>query len=113
MASDLKLTLYIAGQSLRSQRALADYRLLCLRLGRPERDSEGEVIDILEQPDRANEGEIVAIPTLVRVAPLPRTHFVGDLSDLERVIAELGIGTTAERGNGRATAADTAADKGD
>jgi circadian clock protein KaiB len=52
---------------------------------------EAEVIDIAEQPNLAAQEHIIATPTLLRVAPLPRRKVIGDLSDRETVSTHLGL----------------------
>jgi circadian clock protein KaiB len=81
------LHLYVAGQSPKSVRALANLRELC------EEHMGGhyqiEVRDLAEHPDLARSDEIVAIPTLVRRLPEPARRIIGDLSDNDRVLAQL------------------------
>jgi hypothetical protein len=36
---------------------------------------------------------VLAIPTLVRLSPAPRLRVVGDLTDVDRVVQVLGLGT--------------------
>lgn len=83
------LRLFVAGQSERSQTAEANLRALCddHLAGRYQL----EVIDIVQRPDMAEVDSILAAPTVVRVAPLPARRVVGDLSDLHRTAAALGI----------------------
>jgi len=38
--------------------------------------------------------EIIASPTLVRVTPAPARRFIGDLTDVSRLEAVLGLGDT-------------------
>ena len=82
-----RLRLYVAGQSPRSMAALDNLHRLC------ETHLDGrcrvEVVDLLERPDRARRDQIIAIPTLVRVSPLPMRRLVGDLSDSARVLTGL------------------------
>lgn len=87
------LRLYIAGQSPRSLRAMANLASLCERhlSGR----YEIEVIDLAETPSLAKTDDIVAIPTLVRWAPAPSRKVIGDLSDGDRALAGLHIAPTA------------------
>jgi circadian clock protein KaiB len=81
--------LYVAGQTQRSQAAVANLRALCeSRL--PGR-YELEVIDAIEHPARAEEEYILATPTVVRLAPFPRRRVTGDLSDPTRTAAALGL----------------------
>ncbi|MDQ1702679.1 MAG: circadian clock protein KaiB [Frankiaceae bacterium] len=87
------LRLYIAGQSPRSLRAMANLANICERhlSGR----YEIEVIDLAETPSLAKTDDIVAIPTLVRWAPAPSRKVIGDLSDADRALAGLHIAPTA------------------
>lgn len=83
------LRLYVAGQSTRSLSALANLAALC------EEHLAGrytiEVVDLVEEPDRALSEDILAIPTLVRLHPLPLRKVIGDLSNVERVLVGLQI----------------------
>ena len=83
------LTLYIAGQSPRSKRAIENLR----RIGQEylEDQYEVEVIDIREDPDAADRNDIVAIPTLIKRLPPPMRRVVGDLSRTEKVLIGLDI----------------------
>ena len=72
------MRLYVAGQTPKSIRALANLEVIC------EEHLKGryriEVIDLLKDPQRARREQIVAIPTLVRENPLPIQKLIGDLS---------------------------------
>jgi circadian clock protein KaiB len=81
------LRLYVAGQSPKSLKALANLRRLCD--GRLQSRYEIEVVDLVEHPRLAAGDEIIAIPTLVRRLPAPMRKIIGDLSDFERVIVGL------------------------
>ena len=81
--------LYIAGTNLNSVRAIENVRRLCKSL-RPSR-CDLDIIDLYQQPGLAKRDDVVAAPALVKISPLPRRTFVGDLSDIARVIAGLGI----------------------
>lgn len=85
----LKLTLYIAGQTPKSQAAIRNLEKICA-----DHDSKQlvvEVIDLRENPKLAREHNIVAIPTLVRSLPVPVQKIIGDLSDREKVLVHLRI----------------------
>ena len=73
------LRLYVAGQTPKSIRALANLKVMC------EEYLKGrykiEVIDLRKNPQLARGDQIVAIPTLVRRLPLPLRTIVGDLSN--------------------------------
>jgi circadian clock protein KaiB len=83
------LRLYVAGQTERSEAALANLRLLCEAhlAGRYEL----EVVDATERPDQAEQDRILATPTVLRLAPAPQRRVIGDLSDHGRTAAALGL----------------------
>jgi circadian clock protein KaiB len=85
------LRLYVAGQSPRSLHAFANLTSLCEEhlAGR----FEIEVIDLVEHPTLARSDNILAIPTLVRRLPEPLRKIIGDLSDADRVLAGLRLGS--------------------
>jgi circadian clock protein KaiB len=83
----IHLRLYVAGQSPKSLKALANLQRLCEK-HLPGR-YEIEVVDLVEQPRLASGHEIIAIPTLVRILPEPMRKIIGDLSDPDRVIVGL------------------------
>ena len=83
------LKLFIAGQSSRSERAVANLRRICQEqlAGR----CEMTVIDVLERPQVAEDEKILATPTLVRQEPPPARRVIGDLSDLGQVLRGLDL----------------------
>ena len=81
------LRLYVAGQSPKSLKALANLKRLCEE--HLDKRYEIEVVDLVEHPRLAAGDEIIAIPTLVRRLPEPIRKIIGDLSDSERVIVGL------------------------
>jgi circadian clock protein KaiB len=84
-----KLRLYVAGQTPKSIRALANLKVLC------EKHLKGryriEVIDLLENPEMARGNQIIAIPTLEIDLPQPVRKIIGDLSNTERVLIGLAL----------------------
>lgn len=89
-AARLVLRLYVAGGAPNSVRALANLAIIgrdCLS-GRYDL----EVVDVLREPRRALDEGILLTPTLVRLAPLPRTMVVGDLSRTEDVLSAIAAG---------------------
>lgn len=84
-----KLRLYVAGQTPRSIRALANLKALCKEHlnGR----NQVEVIDLLKHPQLARGDQIVAIPTLVRKLPVPVRKIIGDLSNTAGVLVGLDL----------------------
>lgn len=83
------LRLYVAGMSPNSRRALENTKKICeehLR-GRYKLD----IIDIYQQPILAREDQIVAVPTLVKLIPTPIRKFIGDMSNIERILQSLDL----------------------
>ena len=83
------MRLYIAGQTPKSLRALANLKQIC------EEHLAGkyhiEIIDLLENPQLASTDQILAIPTLIRKLPEPVRKIIGDLSNVERVLVGLDL----------------------
>lgn len=52
---------------------------------------ELEVIDIYQQPGLARKNQIVATPTLIKQCPQPIRRFIGNLSNLTSLFAELAL----------------------
>lgn len=83
------LRLFVAGTTLRSQRAISHMRHICDE-HLPGR-FDLEVIDVYANPQATLEYQIVATPTLVKVLPEPLRRIIGDLSDHARVMRGLNI----------------------
>jgi len=83
------LTLYITGQTFRSQQAIRNIKRIC----EEELNSryELEVIDIYQQPELAKNVDLVAAPTLIKTLPVPIRRLVGDMSDREQVLIGLDL----------------------
>jgi len=83
------MRLYVAGQTPKSLRALANLKQIC------EEYLAGkyhiEIIDLLENPQLASSDQILAIPTLIRNLPEPMRKIIGDLSNIERVLVGLDL----------------------
>ena len=84
-----RLRLYVAGNNQNSFHAIQTLRLLCDEIlpGRVDL----EVIDLYQQPELAKRDHIIAAPALIKISPLPRRMFIGDLSDQKRLLLGLGI----------------------
>lgn len=84
-----RLRLYVAGTNPNSFHAIEGIRQLCDEVlpGRVEL----EVIDLYQQPELAKRDHVVAAPSLIKIAPLPRQMIIGDLSDRKRLLLGLGI----------------------
>ncbi len=89
---DLKLRLYIAGQTPKSLAAIANLRRICQKYF-PDHNSI-EIIDLIINPELARGDQIVAIPTLVKRFPGPMRKVIGDLSNVDRVLSGLDLSVT-------------------
>lgn len=92
-AETFVLRLYIAGRTPKSIAALDNLYRIC------EEYLNGrhriEIVDLLQDPLRARVDQILAIPTLVRMAPPPLGRIIGDLSGAGRVLRGLLLGAAA------------------
>ena len=88
-AESWNMRLYVAGQTPKSLRALANLKQIC------EEHLAGkyhiEIIDLLENPQLASTDQILAIQTLIRKLPEPVRKIIGDLSNVERVLVGLDL----------------------
>lgn len=89
------LTLFITGQTLRSQAAIANLCEICEEM-LPDQ-YELTIVDVLEKPQLAEEARIIATPTLIKAAPAPVRRIVGDLRDKEQVSLWMGIVRPADQ----------------
>lgn len=84
-----KLRLFITGASPNSSRAIANLNEIC------ETHLKGryeiEVIDVYQQPLVAQQEQVIALPMLIKRAPLPVRRLIGDMSDTGKVLRGLGI----------------------
>jgi circadian clock protein KaiB len=95
----IRLTLYIAGQTARSERAVKNLR----RIGDTSLAGayELDIIDVVEDPDAAEHARILTTPTLIKESPSPARRVTGDLSDHARVLVGLSIELTISDDNAR------------
>lgn len=84
-----KFRLYVAGQSVRSLTAIRNLNAICEKY--LFNKAQIELIDLLENPQLAAADQIVAVPTLIRISPLPLKVLVGDLSKTSNTLDFLGI----------------------
>ncbi len=77
------LSLYIAGMTPKSTRAIEKLREIC------EKNLKGhyklEIIDIRENPELAQKENIVASPTLIKRLPSSVRNLIGDMTDKDRL----------------------------
>lgn len=83
-------TLYIAGNTPNSIRAITNMQEIC------EKYISGnyklDVVDVHQQPALAQQEQIIALPLLIRRFPLPGRKLIGDLSDTAKVLNILNLG---------------------
>ena len=79
--------LYVSGKGWLTQRAHNNLERLCRE--HVEDRYRIDVIDLQENPSLAREHGIVAVPTVVREAPVPIRKMCGDFSDTERALYSL------------------------
>ncbi len=97
--SSYSFRMYVTGETTLSREAEANLRALCKN--RLVDDYEIEIVDILERSALAEEEQIIATPTIMRLAPLPRLRVIGDLSDHERAARAFGLPGPAISDEGR------------
>jgi circadian clock protein KaiB len=81
------LTLYVSGRGHLSQKAKANLERICEQ--HITHEYRIVVIDLQENPALAREHAIVAVPMVVREAPVPIRKVVGDLSNVPRALFAL------------------------
>lgn len=94
------LRLYVVGSTPQSSSAISNLKRICE--GHLKGRYQLEVIDIYQQPRLAEGEQIIAAPTLIKELPPPLRRFVGDLSNLERVLVGLDLmpHLDSEKGDG-------------
>ncbi|MDJ0599714.1 MAG: circadian clock KaiB family protein [Crocosphaera sp.] len=83
------LKLYITGNTINSQRAIANLFRIC----REELQDQYtiEIIDVLEQPQTAEREKILVTPTLIKQLPPPLQRIIGDMSNTQKVLLGLDL----------------------
>lgn len=86
---EYSLQLFITGATPNSTRAVRNAKEIC------EQYLAGRyvlnIIDMYQHPELAREQHVLAVPTLIRLHPLPRRQVIGDLSDLAKVLGALSL----------------------
>ncbi|MGF1486006.1 MAG: circadian clock KaiB family protein [Prochloraceae cyanobacterium] len=83
-----QLKLYVANNHLASIKVQRQFQKILKELD--ARNYQLEIIDIKENPYIAERDRISAIPTMVKVAPLPIKRAIGDITELELFLEWLG-----------------------
>lgn len=89
VANHYILSLFVAGSTPQSLRAIRNIRALCEE--RLHGSYDLKVIDVYQHPEQIKSEQIVVTPTLVKKLPLPLRKLIGDLSNKERLLARLDI----------------------
>jgi len=87
--NEVRFTLYIAGRTPRSLKAIANLQ----RIGDANLGGryQLQVIDVIENPEAAEQQRILTTPTLIKEAPLPARRVTGDLTRSTRVLSGLAL----------------------
>lgn len=79
-----KFILLVTGMSVKSGHAIQNFKKICDNYLQDNFDLE--IIDLSRDREQAVVHQIIAIPTLIRVYPMPTKVILGDLSDTEKVL---------------------------
>lgn len=82
-----ELRLFVTGASPNSVKAIANLKAICEEYLHDQYNLE--IIDIYQQPLIAKEEQIIALPLLIKLAPLPLTRLIGDMADTQKVLRGL------------------------
>ncbi|SKB46246.1 circadian clock KaiB family protein [Dyadobacter psychrophilus] len=83
------LRLFVTGASLNSRRAVVNIKEICETYMKDKYSLE--IIDVYQQKTIAEKEQIIALPLLIKSAPLPARRLIGDMSDTKKVLKGLGI----------------------
>ena len=86
-----KFSLYVAGETPNSLRAIANLAALC-REYLPDQHAI-EIVNVFRDPKRALADGILITPTLIKLEPAPVRRIVGTLSEIQTVLRALGLET--------------------
>ncbi|MCF0040141.1 circadian clock KaiB family protein [Dyadobacter fanqingshengii] len=83
------LRLFVTGASLNSRRAVVNIKEICETYMKGKYSLE--IVDVYQQKTIAEQEQIIALPLLIKSAPLPARRLIGDMSDTQKVLRGLGI----------------------
>lgn len=89
MDTHFELSLYIAGASSNSIRAVANLREICDKYIKERYTLR--VIDVHQEKSLAFKEQLVALPLLIKSRPYPERRLIGDMSDTQKVLKGLGL----------------------
>ena len=81
--------LYITGASPNSSRAISNLKAIfekCIKSG-----YQLQIIDVYQQPHIAESVDIIALPLLIKKHPLPERRFIGDMSNIDKLLESLDL----------------------
>ena len=81
--------LFVSGMSVKSSHAVENLKAICDQ--HLKNKFKLQIIDITKEKEKAAEHQIFAIPTLIKIRPLPSRTIIGDLSQTEKVLKILEI----------------------
>jgi circadian clock protein KaiB len=84
-----RLRLYVTGVTPNSARAIVNLKEFCET--HLKGNYELEIIDIYQQPLTAEADQVIAIPLLIKLAPMPQRRLIGDMSDKEKIFKGLNL----------------------
>ena len=87
--TELRLTLFVAGDSPRARLAAANLARACE--GFEPGAVTVETVDVLVNPQLADDFRVLTTPTVIRTAPPPRRRATGDLADASQLLAALAL----------------------
>lgn len=89
MDNHFELSLYIAGASSNSIRAIENLREICEKYIKERYTLR--VIDVHQEKSLAAKEQLVALPLLIKSKPSPQRRLIGDMSDTQKVLKGLGL----------------------
>src|SRR5688500_3749683 len=81
--------LYITRASPNSSKAITNNKKIFSKY--LKKKYEQEIIDVYQQPALAKEEDIIALSLLVKKSPLPERKMIGDMSDIKKVLNNIGL----------------------
>jgi circadian clock protein KaiB len=88
-AHTMQLTLFVAGASPNSLRAITNITNFCESYLKDRVDLK--IVDVHQQPLFAQSEQIIALPLLIKKFPEPKRRLIGDMSDTDKLISGLGL----------------------
>jgi circadian clock protein KaiB len=86
------LKLFVSGASPNSLMAIDNLRSICETYIKGK--YELEVIDVHQDTGRVEREQILALPLLVKKFPFPQRKFIGNMSNVEKLLQGLGVSTS-------------------